>query len=76
VVDTPQGVMSVIVVTDEPHTLGMSSRFEYKEQTFYKSSFAKCDMVATRLGDFSYCAVGEISHEFLTELLVQLIPKK
>jgi hypothetical protein len=76
VVDTPRGVISVIVVTDEPHTLGMGKGFEYQGQTFYKSSFAKCDMVATRLGDFSYCAVGEITHECLTELLVQLIPKK
>lgn len=74
VVDTPEGVMSVIVVTDEPQTLGISSKFEYQGHSFYKSSFAKCEMVATRLGIYSYCAVGEISHEFLAELLVRLIP--
>jgi hypothetical protein len=32
-------------------------------------------MVTVRLGDYSYCAVGEISHEYLTELLSQLIPE-
>lgn len=76
VVDTPNGVMSVIVVTDEPQTLGIGSKFEYQGYTFYKSSFAKCDMVAIKLGDYSYCAVGEISHKFLTELLVRLMPEK
>jgi len=75
VVDTPQGVMSVVVVTDKPETLGMGGKFEHQGQVFWKSSFAKCDMVTVRLGDYSYCAVGEISHEYLTELLSRLMPE-
>jgi hypothetical protein len=75
VVDTPQGVMSVIVVTDKPESLGIEGKFKRGEQTYWKSSFAKCDMVSVRIGDYSYCAVGEISHEYLTELLSQLIPE-
>ncbi len=74
VVDTPQGIMSVIVVTDKPETLGMGGKFECQGRVFWKSSFAKCDMVTVRLGDYSYCAVGEISHEYLTELLSRLMP--
>lgn len=74
VVDTPQGVMSVIVVTDMPESLGIVGKFKKGNQTYWKSSFAKCDMVSVRIGGYSYCAVGEISHEYLTELLSRLIP--
>jgi hypothetical protein len=74
VVDTPEGVMSVIVVTDKPESLGIEGKFKKGEQTYWKSSFAKCDMVSVRIGNYSYCAVGEISHEYLTELLSRLIP--
>jgi hypothetical protein len=74
VVDTPEGVMSVVVVTDRPESLGMGEKFRFGEYTFWKSSFAKCDMVTVGLGDYSYCAVGEISHEYLTSLLIRLLP--
>ena len=74
VVDTPQGVISVIVVTDKPQSLGMGDKFERQGRVFWRSSFAMCDMVTVRLGDYSYCAVGEISHKYLTELLTCLMP--
>ncbi len=67
--------MSVVVVTDKPETLGMGDKFERQGRVFWKSSFAKCDMVTVRLGDYSYCAVGEVSHEYLTDLLNRLIPE-
>lgn len=74
VVETPEGIMSIVVVTDLPESLGMARKFQRGKNTFWKSSFAKCDMVTARLGGYSYCAVGEISHEYLTELLIQLLP--
>lgn len=74
VVDTPEGVMSVVVVTDKPESLGITTKFKKGQHTYWKSSFAKCDMVSVRIGDYSYCAVGEISHEYLTELLGRLLP--
>lgn len=74
VVDTPEGVMSVVVVTDKPESLGITAKFKKGQHTYWKSSFAKCDMVSVRIGDYSYCAVGEISHEYLTELLSRLLP--
>ncbi|MHC4192582.1 MAG: anti-sigma factor family protein [Planctomycetota bacterium] len=76
VVGTPQGVMSVVVVTDKPESLGIVGKFRRGQHTYWKSSFAKCDMVSVRIGDYSYCAVGEISHEYLTELLSQLLPEE
>jgi len=74
VVDTPEGVMSVVVVTDKPESLGIKGKFKKGRHTYWKSSIAKCDMVSVRIGDYSYCAVGEISHEYLTELLSRLLP--
>ncbi len=74
VVDTPQGVMSVIVVTDKPESMGITGKFTKDGHTYWKSSFAKCDMVSVRISGYSYCAVGEISHEYLTELLSRLLP--
>lgn len=74
VVETPQGVMSIVVVTDRPESLGMGRKSQHKEYTFWKSSFAKCEMVTVRLGDYSYCAVGKISQEYLTALLIRLLP--
>jgi hypothetical protein len=74
VVDTPGGVMSIVVVTDPAESFGTGGRFEQDGYVFWKSSFAMCDMVTVRLGDYSYCAVGETSHEYLTELLTRLLP--
>ena len=75
VVDTPEGIISIVIVTDKPDSLGMASSFEQNGHVFYKGSFAKCNMITIRLGDYSYCAVGEISHEYLTELLSRLLPE-
>lgn len=74
VVETPEGVMSIVVVTDRPQSLGMGHKFQHRGHTFWKSSFARCEMVTVQLGGYSYCAVGEISHSYLTELLSQLLP--
>ncbi len=74
VVDTPDGLISIVVVTDPPDSFGTGGRFERDGYVFWKSSFAMCDMVTVRLGDYSYCAVGETSHEYLTELLSRLLP--
>jgi len=76
VVDTPKGTISVIVVTDTPKKIGMN-RMAPKagdRQRFWKGSFARCKMVTVRLGDYSYSAVGEISHNQLKDLLNRLLP--
>lgn len=76
VVETPRGVMSVVVVAEQPESFKMSKSFEHQGRVFWKSSFAKCNMVIVRFGDYSYCAMGEIPHEYLTELLSQLMSEK
>lgn len=76
VVDTPKGVISVIVVTDTPKSIGMErqKRPNTTKQKFWDGSFAHCNMVTVRLGDYSYCAVGEVTHDDLTVLLERLLP--
>lgn len=76
VVDTPQGVISVIIVTDTPQSIGMTRMSEQTDHghTFWSSSFARCNMVTVRLGGYSYCAVGEVSHQVLAQLLSRLLP--
>ena len=80
VVDTPRGIISVIVVTDTPKEIGMTYMPEKKgdEQSFWKSSYAQCNMVTVRLGGYSYCAIGEFSetsHQYLKDLLRRLLPQ-
>ncbi|MHC5159836.1 MAG: anti-sigma factor [Planctomycetota bacterium] len=73
VVDTPDGVMSIIVLTETLDDLGMDEQFERNSYAFGKTTFADNNMVSVRIGHYTYCAVGEISSEYLTNLLVQLL---
>ena len=72
-------VGSVIVATDAPETMGLSRRPSPVGQThaFWNGSFGHCNMVALRLNNYTYCAVGGggVSHEMLTTLLSQLLPE-
>lgn len=78
VVSTPEGIISIIVVPDTPKDMALDRMPVRKEdrQAFWKSSYAHCNMVAVRLGDYTYSAVGDISkisHEYLRELLTRLL---
>ena len=73
-VQTPKGMMSIVVVTDQPQSLGMDRKFRRGEHTFWTGSFAKCKLVTVRIGQYSYCAVGEVPDTHLTELLIRLMP--
>jgi len=76
VVDTPEGIISIIVVTDTPASLGISGKLTEGNQTFAKSSYAMCEMVSIRIGDYTYCAVGEPNHKYLANLLKRLLPNE
>jgi anti-sigma factor RsiW len=72
VVDTPRGPISIIVLPQSPADLGMKDSFEVSGETFWKGGFATNNMVVARGGDYSYCAVGEVPHEILTQILENL----
>ncbi len=42
--------------------------------TFWRGDFATSNMVTVRFGQYSYCAVGEISHDYLIDLLTRVLP--
>ena len=73
VVDTPRGVISVIVVPESPESLGMKDTLRRGEHLYMAGSFAKCNMVALELGGYTYCAVGEVPRELLANLLEKLV---
>ncbi len=73
VVDTPRGVMSVIVVKETPRSLGMKTPVRRGDHTYMAGTFAMCNMVTVQLNGYTYCAVGEVSVEYLTDLLEQLV---
>ena len=76
VVDTPQGFITVVAVEDQPTSLGMATLSQDDEHTYYHSQFAKCDMVAVRIDDYTYCAIGQISPIYLQSLLDKLLPSE
>lgn len=73
VVDTPDGIISIIAVLDTLSELDMNECLEKNGYKFGKTAFANNSMVGVRIGSYTYCAVGEVSHEYLTNVLVQLL---
>jgi hypothetical protein len=72
-VDTPNGIISIVVVPDTPADLGMKDFFLMNGYRSGKSVFADNSMVAVRIGNYTYCAIGQVSHNFLTSVLTQLL---
>jgi anti-sigma factor RsiW len=72
VVKTPRGSLSIIVVPQTPAQLGMDHAFQAGGKACWSDTFATNNMVAVRLGDYTYCAVGEVPQETLTQILLAL----
>ena len=53
VVQTPQGVISVIVVKESPQALGMRESVRRRGHTYEAGSFAKCNMVTLEMGGYT-----------------------
>ncbi len=73
VVDTPEGVVSVIVVEESQESLGMTESISRGEYTYLAGSFAMCNMVTVTQNGYTYCAVGEVSKRQLADLLDRLV---
>ncbi len=74
VVDTPKGVISIIVVTDTPESMGMRRIAGPGGRDLWVGSFARCEMATIRLNGWSYSAVGEVPRSLLIDLLARLVP--
>jgi len=75
VVDTPHGVISMIVVSDMPESFSQTRQISRNGQLLWASTFGHCNMVSIRLNDYTYCAVGnqDVSHDALADLLLRLL---
>ncbi len=73
VVDTPDGVISVIVIAQSMESLGMTEQLRRGDRVYGIGSFAVCNMASVELDGYTYCAVGEVPHAMLTGLLEQLV---
>ncbi|MFB3892109.1 MAG: hypothetical protein ACE15C_08820 [Phycisphaerae bacterium] len=74
VVNTPHGLASIIVVTDEPASIGLTATRTLADgQTAWTGALGMCNMAAVRMGKYTYTAVGETSVDSLTQLLGLLV---
>jgi anti-sigma factor RsiW len=75
VIECQTGSASVIVVPDSPKSLGMTKRKgqDGAGRTIWQASCGGCSMVSVRIGEHSYCAVGQVCEEELTALLKNLL---
>jgi hypothetical protein len=73
VVQTSRGAISLIVIKERSKSLGLKDELRRGNHTYMSGSYAKCKMVTSELNGYTYCAVGEVSHAFLADLLDQLV---
>jgi len=67
--------VSIVITNVDPGTLGFQHKFARAGRTFWACGFGDCRMVAMRLGQHTYFAVGETSHDDLIDVLVRLLPE-
>ena len=73
VVDTPRGLISIIAVRQKPAELNLANPVQQNGLTVYRGAFATNQLAATAVGDYTYCAVGEVPSQSLVELLGLLV---
>jgi hypothetical protein len=74
VVDTPHGVVSIIVVTDTPSSVGLTRVTRPAGKEMWEGNLGMCNMAAVRMGDYTYTAVSEAPAASLAQLLDLLVP--
>lgn len=73
VVQTPRGMVSVIVVTDTPESLGLKRVEREGAPPFLAGAYARVKLAARQVDGYTYCVVGETSMELLADLLDRLV---
>jgi len=75
VLDTPHGVISVMVTTDDPESLKLGHRMQRGERVLWACAYKNCRIVGAKVGDLSYYVVGEAPQEFLLDLLLRIVSR-
>ncbi|MFC1760822.1 hypothetical protein ACFL6U_01935 [Planctomycetota bacterium] len=70
-VETAAGRVSVVVLKETPKQLGMKHKANLNCWT---ATCKCCSMAAVRLGDDTYYALGDVTHEVLSNVLSRLVP--
>lgn len=71
VVKGPNAPVSVIVVPHSPRALGMTPAKDEAtaKRAIWQAACGNCNMASIRIGEYSYCAVGQVAQEELTGVL-------
>jgi hypothetical protein len=75
VVQGPGGAVSIVIVPGGPESLGMTAGGKQlvSGRSVWRSRCEGCNMASVRIGDRSYCAVGQVSQESLDSVLGSLL---
>ena len=70
--------MSIVVTPDLPEMMKLKKTFERDGVRFHACCYdpTMCKMVAVRVGDRTYLAVGELAHEDLTAVLISIVRQR
>ncbi len=76
VVKGPNAPVSVIVVPQSPKALGMTPAKDEAtaKQAIWQAACGNCNMASVRIGERSYCAVGQVTQKELAGVLNALSP--
>jgi anti-sigma factor RsiW len=74
VLETPHGVVSIIVSSESPEQLQLRHRIERSGRTLWRCRHGNCRIAGIVCGERSYYAVGDVPPEVLTDLLLRVAP--
>ncbi len=73
VFQTPEGPVTVVVMRAPPEKLNFDRCHRIDDSRLWACGFRDSRMVALRVGDLTYCAIGKFDHDRLSELLRPLM---
>ncbi len=68
----PSGPISIVVVPHRPKALGLTPMRDgaaVARRTVWQGACESCNMVSVRIGEYSYCALGQVSPKELAGVL-------
>jgi hypothetical protein len=69
------GPVSIVVTLDSPESLGMTpeKKGQPSKRPVWRATCEGCNMASVRIGDRSYCAVGQVTQKDLDNVLDSLL---
>lgn len=69
----PKGAVTVVLTEDTPGSMRLRHSKVRNGWTFWTCEYGPCKIAATRVGNLTYCVVGETSHDVLLGVLDQIL---